>query len=84
MFKIQSLTVKNPTSLKPSVELTIADAPSVDEATAYLTASVTIDRQWVSFETIELSALDEILELVQHAKAGVKATTDAIQKLGPR
>ncbi len=84
MFKIQSLTVKDPTSLKPSVQLTIADAAEVDEATAYLTASVTIDREWVSFETIELSALDEILELVQHAKAGVNATTDDIRKLCPQ
>ena len=83
MFKIQSLTVKNPTSLNPSVELTIADAPSVDEASVWLTACVTIDREWVSFETIEQSALDEIVELVQHARAGVKATTDSIQKLHP-
>ena len=83
MFKIQQLTVRNPASLTPTVRLTIADADAIDEASAHLVASVTIDREWVSFETIELHALDKILELVDDAKAAVNATSDEIQKIHP-
>ncbi len=81
MFKIQQLTVKDPASLTPSVRLTIADSAAIAEATAYLTASVTIDRSTVALENIELDALDRIQELIDDAKASVNATTDAIQKL---
>ena len=83
MFKIQQLTVRNPAALTTTVRLTIADADAIDEASAHLVASVTIDREWVSFETIELHALDKILELVDDAKAVVNATSDEIQKIHP-
>ena len=81
MFKIQQLTVRNPASLTPTVRLTIADADAIDEASAHLVASVTIDRSTVALENIELDALDRIQEIIDDAKASVNATTDAIQKL---
>ncbi len=80
MFKIQQLTVKDPASLTPSVRLTIADSAAIDEASAHLVASVTIDREGVSVENIELCALDKIQELIDDAKASVNETSDELQK----
>ena len=81
MNTIQELTVINPTSLTPTVRLRISDSAEIDDSGVWITASVTIDREWVSFETIELTALDKVLELVADAKAAVKAASDEIQKL---
>jgi len=78
MSKIQQITVKDPTSLRPSVQLTIADCAEVDEATVYLNAAVTIDRERVSLEDIELSVLDEILTLVADARVAVHLTKDEV------
>ncbi len=80
MFKIQQLTVRNPASLTPTVRLTIADSAAIDEASAHLVATVTVDRSTVALENIELDALDKILELVAFAKAAVNATSDELQK----
>ena len=80
MFKIQQLTVKDPASLTPSVRLTIADSTAIDEASAHLVATVTIDREGESVENVELAALDKILELVAFAKAAVNETSDELQK----
>ncbi len=80
MFKIQKLTVSNPNSLTPSIRLTIADSAVIDEASAHLVASVTIDRKTVPFENIELDAIGKIREIVDQASAAVNATSDEVRK----
>ncbi len=52
----------------------------MNEASAHLVATVTVDREGVSVENVELAALDKILELVAFAKAAVNETSDELQK----
>ena len=77
-MKIQELTIINPCTLRPSVRLRISDSAEIDDTAVSLTAFVTIDRESVSLENVELSALDEILELVASAKTAVNATSDEV------
>jgi hypothetical protein len=78
-MKIQSATIFDPCSLRPRVRLQISDSAEIDDSTEYLTACVTIDREGVALENVELCALDKILKLVSAAKLAVNATTDAIR-----
>ena len=83
-MKIQELTVSDPASLRPTVRLQISDSAKIEDSDVWLSACVTIDRETVSLENIELCALDEILKLVANAKVAVNATIDEFQKLLPR
>jgi len=72
MVTIQKITVSDVASETPLVEIVIADNENIEEAETYLTASIRVQRQGISFENVQLSALDRLREVIDEAVAPVR------------
>ena len=72
MITIQQITVSDIASETPLVKIVIADNENIEEAETYLTASIRVQRQGISFENVQLSALDRLREVIDEAVAPVR------------
>ena len=74
MVKIQQITVSDVGSETPSVEITISDNEDIENASAYLLASMKIHRKGKSFENVQLDTLDQLRGLIEQAADQVDKT----------
>ena len=70
-MKIQRMTVVDPTSETPTVEMTLADHEIVDNATRVIVASVTLAKSESSMDSLQLAALREIVASVEEVRANL-------------
>ena len=65
MIKIQKISLTDLTSGVRQVEITIADKPTPENATTYLTATLPVKRRGHSLESIEAAAIDTLIEILR-------------------
>ena len=78
-MKIQQLTVHNPESRAPVIEITISNEPVIVESTIYLTGRVKVGRSGTSFENLELDALEGLQALIDKASEPIRQTLREMQ-----
>ena len=64
-MKIQRITVMDPNSATPTVEMTIADHPLIDDASRMIVASIRLAESEETLEELQLAALRELRDSVE-------------------